>query len=111
VGRFDDDERHVFGGMVDESQEVVGAWQFERFLFDIVLFFELVSHIINFQMYRSIVFTPSQHINGAILHRTLRRKGIRRQEPVPCPKHFPQVLNSRPHIEYILAISTHILDA
>lgn len=44
MGVLDDDEGRVLGGVVDKFEEVVGAWQFEGFLLDVVLFFELVSH-------------------------------------------------------------------
>jgi hypothetical protein len=47
MGRLDDDEREVFGGVVNESKEAVGARQFERFLFNIELLLDLVAHLLS----------------------------------------------------------------
>lgn len=42
--RFDYDEREVLCRMVDESEEVVGAWQLQWLFFNIELLLDLIPH-------------------------------------------------------------------
>lgn len=43
---LDHEKGEGLGGMLCEPEEVVGAWQFERFFFEFEFFFEFVPHVI-----------------------------------------------------------------
>jgi hypothetical protein len=44
MGRFDYDEGQFLVGVMSEPEELIGAWQFERFFFDIEFLLDLVAH-------------------------------------------------------------------